>query len=320
MYNLISSAFSSLNLDLSAFPDIPKRKVFNARQINIRRLKTKYRFEHDGLPCVSLHGSGVRSHKDRLVDTFDEYWGKNTRLDMPPYCSKVIYVRMDSLTKTNLDTRLATLLKQVRRDDSILLREMILITHGMGGAYLNTALFKGHLQLHRTVRWLSLNTPHWGFLSVQYMRESNCNKGFENLIQEIAKDSRSKLEMTCEKMTNYELSRHFREANQRIKHLSVSASLCGAVASHKRWQQKRYLSFLEKPWKKNLPKWMLNDGMSNLGSCLRFDKAGEVLPGFSILAKNYWDSQMKVADRINSGGVRHWLYVTSRQRKRSKRS
>ena len=82
------------------------------------------------------------------------------------------------------------------------------------------------------------------------------------------------------------------------------------MASHKP-QQRAFLSYLETPLTKDKALLTLSDGMSTLGSCLELDKAGKALPGFSILATNYWDSQMKVADRINSGGVRHWLYNTA---------
>lgn len=93
--------------------------------------------------------------------------------------------------------------------------------------------------------------------------------------------------------------------------LELSAGLCGAVASHVKQDQEQYIKYMEtKDTKGNALKTM-TDGITRLDTCLRFKSKRKVDPRYSLLVTNYWDSQMKNADKIRVGGVRHWLHVTA---------
>ena len=314
MYNLISTAFSSLQLNLYSFPDIPRRKKFKTKKINIRRLNSEkmYRFEHDGLPCIFVHVAGVETDKNELVDEFDEYWGESTRLNMPPYCSSVKFVKMNTLTTLYAGLRVGRLLKGFRREKGKIIREMIIISHGSGGAYINRALVNGWIKFDRTVRWLGLNVPHSGSHLVT-RRETKCTRPFSNLIVETAGKSGSKLNMRCH-FIRRKMGWKFwyRDISSEGHRLELSAGLCGTVASHIPNDQLAYLKYLETEETKGVAEKTLTDGVNRLDNCLRFKSAKKIDPRFTVLATNYWDGQMRRADRLQAnGGVRHWLHVTA---------
>ena len=309
-WGLIVSSFSNLKLDFSNFKDLSM--PLTTAPISIRRLQeTKtYRFEHDGLPCVFIHGAGVQTDTDELVDRFDSYWGRGSRLDMPPYCSRVIYVKMD-FKKVAQASRLAELLKEVRysKIPTQEIKKMILITHGIGGFYLSKALQQGLLVMHRTVRWLGLNVPQTTPHVLELMTNDNCNKNFEWLIKTAARESQSKLDMTCNRMSRNDWTPPSNKIGPFYK-FELSAGLCGIVASHKENIQKKILNHLKTPETEGLAMKTLTDGVNRIDHCLILS-GNSVLSKFDVLKTNYWDSQMRKADGIKRGGVRYWLHNTA---------
>ena len=308
MYNLVSSAFSTLNLDFSSFTDLPILTTIDGTNINIRRLnEPTYRFEHDGLPCVFIHGAGVYSSTYEVADEFDEYWGKSTRLDMPPYCSKVVFLKMNTLTRYS-ESKFADLLLSVQPSDGIEIYEMILITHGNAADLIVRAMGKGLLRFHRTVRWLGMNIPQQKLHIRDIMKVDNCNSDLQSLLGQMATDSDSNLEMTCEAIDDKGWS-----IRGLVKEFygELSAGLCGAVASHRSKKQKKFLGIMETPETKGLAMKTLSDGLNRVDHCLTMLGDGIVSPKFDVQPINFWDGQMRVADRISGKGVRFWLHSTA---------
>ena len=151
MFNLVSSAFSNLNLDFNNFPDLATNRALSG-SISIRKRRLViYVYEHHGLPCVFIHGAGVYNSGVSKVSEYDWYWGSSTRTNKPPYCSTTHYVKLNTLTRSykdaSLQDELASLLKDSRQ--SLRVRDgrggaggaasalevvgTILITHGSGG-------------------------------------------------------------------------------------------------------------------------------------------------------------------------------------------
>lgn len=287
------------------FLDLTTPWDFRSKSISIRRLKKKkeYRFEHDGLPCVFIHGAGVKTDKDELLDRFDSYWGRGSRLNMPPYCSRVKFVKMDMLG-TGPALRLSKLLRKVRYSNEI--TKMILITHGSGGSLLAKALRVGHIKQDRTMRWLGLNVPHKTPHVFKVLQEG-CDADFRTLLNRMARRTSSKLKMHCVEKTWKSWKQL---VTSDIYKYELSAGLCGAVASHRKREQEKFIKYFEKTKDKS-PLKRLTDGINRLDSCLVLSNTGNVLSKLRVLATSYWDSQMIKGDRINSGGVRHWLHVTA---------
>lgn len=201
-------------------------------------------------------------------------------------------------------------MRELRRTKGIEIKELILITHGAGGVYVRWALFGGWLKLHRTVRWLGLNVPYRNSHVVTYYKKKGCNPGFQALLQSIAQKSQSNLKMDCQTLSKQRGWSHWFVHNDFFKH-EISAGLCGVVASHDRPDQKKFVKYLEKPETKGIPIKTLTDGIVRLDTCLRMKSRKKVDKKFTILATNYWDSQMKKSDSIGSDGVRHWLHYTA---------
>ena len=212
------------------------------------------------------------------------------------------------MTSSDAPERLAALLKQVRPTEGITIKQMILITHGSGGVLLGKALHEGHLKFDRTVRWLGLNVPQQKPHVLELLDKDNCNKDFEDLVEDIADEADSDLKMSCKKMEKTGWAIHDVEEFYTYE---LSAGLCGAVASHKTKEQREFLNFLETEETKGLALKTLTDGINRIDHCLTLSQDGLVLTKFHVLSINYWDSQMVNADKIKKGGVRHWLYVTA---------
>ena len=78
-WNLATTVFSKLNLDFSQFWDLAKPSASFAgiqQSIQIRRLDTRviirvYKYQHDGFPCIYIHGAGVSTSTPQLLSTFN---------------------------------------------------------------------------------------------------------------------------------------------------------------------------------------------------------------------------------------------------------
>ena len=314
VYNLLSTAFSSLELDLDSFRDLVTPSDFQSEAINIRRLKKKkkkntYRFEHDGLPCVFINGAGVNVSKSELVDKYDEYWGKSTRNNLPPYCSRVKYLKLNTMA-SNPFQEISDLLLQVRYSEEgstdTTIREMIIISHGTSGTILARALQLGFLKFDRTVRWLGLNVPQ----SAPHILSVTCSSTLESLLEKMAERSKSKLDMSCDRISQADWKMKMKYYAPEFYSLELSAGICGAVASHRKTREEEYRKYFETSETEGLALKTLSDGINRLDHCLTID-GDKVLPKFGILKTNYWDSQMLKADHIKNGGVQHWLRKTA---------
>ena len=303
---LTSSAFSKLDLDFTNFFDLPQ-PTMSPTQIHIRKLRSgsEYKLEHDGFPCVYVHGAGIQSNGPLLLDSLDSYWGSSTRTDKPCFCSSVHYVKLNTLTRNYQDRvlqqELAALLLTFRTgtfQSRIILDQVTVITHGTGGLILAGAISNGLLDFHETSRWFSLNTPRSGTHLPQYMKEHCPDRSFEELMRRISS-------FTCQSIheAGFESSRVFPNVKQAYDQ-HVTQAACGVSVSRSGELEGQFLSKTTSASAGTSHMKIMSDGMTRVGSCFEDDSK------YVILRMSYWDSQMKRADSI-TGGVRTWLHALS---------
>lgn len=307
MYSLIATTYAGINLDFQYnwVLDLP----ILSDQFQLRRLQEEsYRFEHEGLPCIFVHGAGVKPETNEIADEFDEYWGSSSRTNIPPYCSYVKFVKMNTLTRYS-ESKFAELLFSVQPSNGIEIRDMIIITHGHASDMVARSMDQGRLQFHRSVRWLALNIVRRKSHIRDMLKEETCNTEMESLLGSMAKHSKSSLEMTCEAYSDkgWGARNHVQSFNKQM-----AAGLCGAVASHKHDEQERFLQLTATEESKTDPTKALSDGINRVDHCLDIDGMEDtVSPKYDLQPINFWDGQMIIADRIGNKGARYWLYHTA---------
>lgn len=315
MWGLVTTSFSNMMLDLTAFSDLATLNY--QTDFVIRRLGEKsYKYEHEGLPCVFIHGSGVEApNGPELLDEMDSYWGSTTRTNIPPYCGTVNYVRLNTLTRSYSDETLqddfvavmSFLNKKGKVSDTIKMKRAVLITHGTGGLMLADAIAKEKVKLGETVRWFALNVPREAPHLPVYMRNHCNDPTFETFLHQMVPVNAP----TCASIQESGFDTVPLSANalsQYDEHLS--AAVCGISPSNNPETSTSFVDLMETPETVGSGLKTLTDGMTRVGDCLDHQD-NRVDWRYEILETSYWESQMQVADRISDkGGVQKWLYVT----------
>lgn len=156
--------------------------------------------------------------------------------------------------------------------------------------------------MSKSSRWLAMNTPQRGSHLPDYMR-TKCNIYVQWFVAAIIRDSSSSLAFTCDtmKLSGFDIpALSTTPWMEYLRHMN--SAVCG-------WQEV-YLKVMETPQTKGSGMKTLTDGMTRIGSCLeRYGWNGKITGNYEVLATNYWDSQMKRADRISAkGGIQRWLH------------
>lgn len=334
-WGMIVSSFSMLNVDFTSYSDLslpPDMQIDVRRSLRrsiIGRIRQKIssraktfikrvtafiakliRYEHPGIICIFIHGAGVSSISPEVRSKMDWYWGEHTRVSPPPYCSSVKYIQVNTKTRKYNDESLqrdvSALVKKLGKWDGEMISEAVLITHGTAGLTVAEAITNGKLKLSETVVWLALNVPqHGSDLTDYHKKHCHTNDSLKYMLLEM-----SAKELTCNQLDNagYSILPLTGNALKNYENI-VSMGICGASASHKRSNQKSFIAATETSETEGQALKTLSDGMTRLEDCLQI-KNGVPDPKFTILATNYWDSQMKVGSKVlKRGSVAFWLHV-----------
>jgi len=321
MWLLTSTVFSNLRLDTSQFSDLatPPVTISSPGDLYMRRLKGASKFyvnEHDGFPCVYVHGAGVRASGPELRSRFDRYWGKSTHQNPPCYCKSVHYVKLNTLDQ-NPDSRvlqeqLADLLLPFQTgkiQDAKVLDQVAVITHGTGGLLLANAIGNGLLKPHITMIWFSMNTPRIG----SHKLLDYCTKAtdFKWILKRMAREVLVRPLFQCKDVekAGFDAIANPRVTMMRFDHY-VTRAMCGAVATHRPKRQEKLLNLITVPQERQLAMRTLTDGTTRVGDCLLRNPENKISSKYSVVGYNYWESQMKKGGSVK-GSVQRWLHDQS---------